>query len=111
MFAVMSASELAQVPDPVARAVQANDLMWTNHPDRTALRTLRARAIREALAGGYAAADVADRLGVVVTDLTWMVADSPSWPYRKAPANGSTTNGGAQPGEHPKPGPDDSTGG
>ena len=104
----MSASELAQVSDPVVRAVQANDLMWTNHPDRSGLRALRARAIREALAGGYAASDVADRLGVVVTDLTWMVHDSPIWPYRAAAANGTGTNGADRAGGNPERGTDGS---
>jgi len=89
MFAVMSASELAQVSDPLARAVQANELMWTNHPDRAGLRTLRAQSIREALADGRPASEVADRLGVIVADLAWMSRDAPGWPYRDGAANGT----------------------
>jgi hypothetical protein len=89
MFAVTSTSELVLVTDPLARAAQANELMWTDHPERVGLRTLRARAIREALATGRPASEVAARLGVAVADLTWMERETRGWPHRPDPADGT----------------------
>ncbi len=89
MFAVTSVPELAQIADPLWRATQANELMWTNHPDRAGLRSLRARSIQEALAGGHTAQAVAGRLGVVVSDLDWMARDARGWPYPDGRPNGA----------------------
>jgi hypothetical protein len=66
--------------------------MWTKHPDRAGLRSLRAHSIKEALDGGHTPQDVASRLGVVVSDLTWMSRDTPGWPYRNGRPNGATRN-------------------
>jgi hypothetical protein len=89
MFAVMSVPELARTTDPLWRAAQANELMWTKHPDRAGLRSLRARSIQEALASGHTAQAVAGRLGVAVSDLNWMARDVPAWPYRNGRPNGA----------------------
>jgi hypothetical protein len=68
----MSQDELLEIADPVERAGLADELMWTSHPHRTSLRTLRGQAIREALDAGRQATDVAARLRVTVADLQWM---------------------------------------
>jgi hypothetical protein len=69
---VMTQDELLEIADPVERAGLADELMWTSHPHRTSLRTLRGEAIREALDAGRQATDVAARLRVTVADLQWM---------------------------------------
>lgn len=68
----MSRDELSEVADPVDRAVLANELIWGPHPDRTALRTMRAQAIRAALDAGRTPDEVATRLQVTAADLRWM---------------------------------------
>ncbi|ABW10758.1 hypothetical protein MXD62_22545 [Frankia sp. Mgl5] len=65
-----------QVTDPIERAGLADELMWTSHPQRSALRAIRAAAIRQALEGGYAPTDLASRMKVTVADVGWM-ADHP----------------------------------
>ncbi|MBX6357502.1 MAG: hypothetical protein IRZ05_16825 [Micromonosporaceae bacterium] len=68
----MSCDEVLEVSDPVERAGVADELMWTSHPRRSALREVRAAAIQQALASGRSVDDLARRLKVTPADIRWM---------------------------------------
>jgi hypothetical protein len=82
---VRTCEEVAAIVDPVERAVIANDLMWDAPAGRRALRTLRAAAVTEALGSGTAADEIAARLSVRPTDLTWMTKTNidTDWPAQR----------------------------
>lgn len=74
----MTYEDVIQVPDPVERAVLADNLMWADHPRRLDLRTARGMALREALDAGHDVEEIARRLVVTVKDLNWMAAPASS---------------------------------
>ncbi|WP_241831134.1 hypothetical protein [Parafrankia soli] len=81
-MAVMSYEQVENTPDPLDRASLADELMWTPHPHRLALRRLRGEAIRASLAAGVPSDRIAATLHVKISDLEWM-----SRPTATAPAS------------------------
>ncbi|CUU55529.1 hypothetical protein CcI49_12445 [Frankia sp. CcI49] len=73
-----------QVADPVERAALADQLMWTASQQRSALRGVRAAAIRQALEDGSTTAELARRMRVTEADVAWM-ADHPVSTLRVVP--------------------------
>jgi hypothetical protein len=63
---------LSAIDDPVLRAVTANDLLWSGAPEPKDLRATRGQAILDAIDAGRTSAEIADRLHVRPSDLTWM---------------------------------------
>ncbi|CAI7978761.1 conserved hypothetical protein [Frankia sp. Hr75.2] len=68
----MSYEQVENTPDPLDRASLADELMWTPHPHRLALRDLRSDAIRASLAAGIPSDQIAAKLHVKISDLEWM---------------------------------------
>ncbi|WP_131772586.1 MULTISPECIES: hypothetical protein [Protofrankia] len=68
--------DLHEITDPMARAAEADRLMWILSTHRLDARHIRDKALHEALTAGATPADLAARLNVKPTDIAIMASES-----------------------------------
>ena len=70
----MSGTDPLAAARAMSRAVEADNQIWTAHHDSTRHRHTRDAAVAEALGAGMSKEQLADELGVLISDIDRMAA-------------------------------------